>query len=340
MITKTWSTVVDDDDDNSFYEKAQDDVEEMESEEVENSSVGNMALRKVGTQYKDISESDIYDFIMYKLRQNDTDFILDFFEGDYFLGPSIQKAYKQVFKGTFSFREIMDELYVYLAYDNWSRLDGFRGDCCLVLWIRTIAKNFFINYKWKDGERKKEVFMMDSPYATIEAQNRLIGQISSVDYKKILFYKYVQRLNDEETLVYMKIDKKKYKRLLSDALAAAKKVAMQDEYFKAIFIEEQTLSTEFLSIDVCGGYMRELSVEPTWAYTLTVAEMKTLVRNIIGHWKSENYKKVIELRLLQGKSVWETALQMGVSEIKIYNYFNVAYAKLSEEVNKNRNKIL
>ena len=86
--------------------------------------------------------------------------------------------------------------------------------------------------------------------------------------------------------------------------------------------------------------MRELSVEPTWAYTLTVAEMKTLVRNIIGHWKSENYKKVIELRLLQGKSVWETALQMGVSEIKIYNYFNVAYAKLAEEVNKNRNKIL
>ena len=64
MITKTWPTVVDDDDDNSFYEKAQDDVEEMESEEVENSSVGNMALRKVGTQYKDISESDIYDFII------------------------------------------------------------------------------------------------------------------------------------------------------------------------------------------------------------------------------------------------------------------------------------
>lgn len=69
----------------------------------------------------------------------------------------------------------------------------------------------------------------------------------------------------------------------------------------------------------------EAIVVPEWSCDLTTEQMKKIVRNIISKWKTETYRRVIELRLLEGKSTEETAGEMGVTPGKVYNYLNIAY---------------
>ena len=124
-------------------------------------------LRNIGKKYAGIPEEDFYQFMLHKFRQNDVDFIMDIFEGTDFLGPSILKAYKKDYRGELTFRELMDELYIYLKKEDWKVLEGFRGECSLVVWMRTIASNFFkqfykrnhLNIPAFGGER----FNIDSP---------------------------------------------------------------------------------------------------------------------------------------------------------------------------------
>jgi len=102
----------------------------------------NIRLRKIGKKYAGIPEEDFYQFMLYKFRQDDMDFIMDIFEGADFLGPSILKAYKKDYRGELTFRELMDELYLHLKENDWKALSDFRGECSLVIWLRSIASKY------------------------------------------------------------------------------------------------------------------------------------------------------------------------------------------------------
>ncbi len=301
-------------------------------------------LRDVGKKYAGIREEDFYQFMLYKFRQDDVDFIMDIFEGTDFLGPSILKAYKKDYQGELTFRELMDELYIYLKKEDWKVLAGFRGECSLVVWLRTIASNFFkqfykrnhLNERAFPGER----FNMDSPYSTEYDLVSLIERVSGEKEKKLLFLKYVQRFSDEETLIKMKLkDNKAFERLHRLAIERAERVAAQDEFLSAVFFEEIKGGVSKVPLsEVNGNYPPEAIVVPEWSCDLTTEQMKKIVRNIISKWKTETYRRVIELRLLEGKSTEETAEEMGVTPGKVYNYLNIAYKRLLTEVQNNKSK--
>ncbi len=326
-------------------------VGQEENEEPQEDFQGNsreckpdIHLRNIGKKYAGIPEEDFYQFMLYKFRQDDVDFIMDIFEGTDFLGPSILKAYKKDYRGELTFRELMDELYIYLKKEDWKVLADFRGDCSLVIWLRTIVSNFFKQFYKRNhlynraaaGER----FNIESPYSTEYDLVNLIDRISVEKEKNLLFLKYIQRISDEETLIRMKLkDNKALERLHRSAIERATRIAAQDEFLRAIFFEEinggmSTVSLSEVNVNYSPGAMEE----PEWNYNLTTEQMKEIVRDIISRWKTETYRRVIELRLLEGKSTEEAAEEMGVTPNKIYNYLNIAYKRLLTEVQNNKNK--
>ena len=304
----------------------------------------DIRLRKIGKKDAGIPEEDFYQFMLYKFRQDDMDFIMDIFEGADFLGPSILKAYKKDYRGELTFRELMDELYLHLKENDWKALSDFRGECSLVIWLRSIASNFFKRF-YKQNHLNhptspKEQFNIESPYATEYDVVNLINRISEEKEKNLLFLKYVQRIPDEETLIKMKLkDNKSLERLHRLAIERAGRMAAQDEFLSAIFFEQVNGGVATVPLSAVNlNHHHGLLEEPEWSYNLTTEQMKDIVRNTISKWKTETYRRVIELRLLEGKSTEETAEEMGVTPGKVYNYLNIAYKRLLTEIQNNKNK--
>jgi|GEM_PF-2582570 sigma-70, region 4 len=301
-------------------------------------------LRDTGKKYEGIPENDFYQFMLYKFRQDDVDFITDIFEGKDFLGPSILKAYKKDYRGELTFRELMDELYIYLKKEDWKVLSGFRGECSLVIWLRTIASNFFKQFYKRNHLYAPAVagrrFNIESPYSTEYDLVHLIDRVSGEKEKNLLFLKYVQRIPDKETLIQMKLkDSKAFVLLHRTAIGRAERIAAQDELLSAIFFEEtdEGMSTVSLS-DADANSFPGAYETPEWNYNLTTEQMKKIVRDIISRWKTETYRRVIELRLIEGKSTEEAAGELGVTPGKVYNYLNIAYKRLLAEVQENKKK--
>lgn len=162
----------------------------------------------------------------------------------------------------------------------------------------------------------------------------LINRISEEKEKNLLFLKYVQRIPDEETLIKMKLkDNKSLERLHRLAIERAGRMAAQDEFLSAIFFEQVNGGVATVPLSAVNlNHHHGLLEEPEWSYNLTTEQMKDIVRNTISKWKTETYRRVIELRLLEGKSTEETAEEMGVTPGKVYNYLNIAYKRLLTEI--------
>ncbi len=168
-------------------------------------------------------DRDLYDFMLYKFRSGDQRFIMDIFENDAFLGRSIKKAYRSRSDESVSYEELLSELYLYLAEDNWRRLEGFRGACDLVIWLRTIASNFFKTY-FRNNNRQIEIITLDdnaiidaddngSIYPPVETMrdiiSAIISQWKSSNYRQVIDCRILRGLSAAETAEAMNVDRSK-----------------------------------------------------------------------------------------------------------------------------------
>ncbi|MBP1673652.1 MAG: polymerase sigma factor, sigma-70 family [Bacteroidetes bacterium] len=53
----------------------------------------------------------------------------------------------QVFSSKVEMDELIDEFYIYLQENNWSKLRGFVGDSALMTWLTVVAVRFFVKNK-------------------------------------------------------------------------------------------------------------------------------------------------------------------------------------------------
>lgn len=65
------------------------------------------------------------------------------------IGGIIHRIRTEVFHGHVEFDEMVNELYLYLSKDNWSKLDGFdaKNGCRLRAWIIPVAWRYFISIR-------------------------------------------------------------------------------------------------------------------------------------------------------------------------------------------------
>lgn len=168
-------------------------------------------------------DRELYDFMLYKFRSGDQRFIMDIFENDAFLGLSIKKAYRSRTDESVSYEELLSELYLYLAEDNWQRLEGFRGACDLVIWLRTIAANFFKTYFRHSGRQVETVTLDDNAatiaddsdpiYPPVEKMRDIIAAVisrwKSANYRDVIDCRILRGLSAAETAEAMNVDRSK-----------------------------------------------------------------------------------------------------------------------------------
>lgn len=79
----------------------------------------------------------------------DEEIIVGFFYGE--LRGMLEAVRHKVFHGRVEFDEMVSELYLFLAWDDWRRLKTFdaRNGCSLKTWLSTVAWRFFLGHrKW------------------------------------------------------------------------------------------------------------------------------------------------------------------------------------------------
>ena len=77
----------------------------------------------------------------------DEEIIVGFFYGE--LKGMLETIRHRVFNGRVEFDEMVSELYLFLAQDDWRRLRTFdaRNGCSLKTWLSTVAWRFFIGHR-------------------------------------------------------------------------------------------------------------------------------------------------------------------------------------------------
>ncbi len=65
------------------------------------------------------------------------------------IGGILHKIRMEVFCGHIDFDELVNELYLYLSQDNWTKLDGFDGKngCRLRTWVIPVAWRYFMSVR-------------------------------------------------------------------------------------------------------------------------------------------------------------------------------------------------
>lgn len=65
------------------------------------------------------------------------------------IGGILHKIRMEVFRGNVDLDEMVNELYLYLSRDNWSRFDGFDGKngCRLRTWMIPVAWRYFMSIR-------------------------------------------------------------------------------------------------------------------------------------------------------------------------------------------------
>lgn len=79
------------------------------------------------------------------LKSGDNELSRRFFYEE--IAGTIHRIRTEVFRGLVEFDEMVNELYLYLSKDNWTKLDGFDGknNCRLRIWMIPVAWRFFLN---------------------------------------------------------------------------------------------------------------------------------------------------------------------------------------------------
>lgn len=95
------------------------------------------------TNQKPINEQDA--LFIEALKSSNSAVCHQFFYQE--IGGTLNKIRIELFRGLVDYDELVDELYLYLSRDQWSKLNGFDGKngCRLRTWMIPVAWRFFMN---------------------------------------------------------------------------------------------------------------------------------------------------------------------------------------------------
>ena len=94
---------------------------------------------------RQLNETDV--IFIEALRNGNNEVSRHFFYKE--IGGILHKIRMEVFRGNVVFDEMVNELYLYLSRDNWTKLDGFDGKngCRLRTWMIPVAWRYFLSIR-------------------------------------------------------------------------------------------------------------------------------------------------------------------------------------------------
>ena len=154
--------------------------------------------------------------------------------------PLFSKILWTVFGNNSDYDELVNELYLLLKKPNtegeyWHALKTYDYRTTLFDWIKTVAVRHFYNSSKQTFDIP--IYILDT--AVIES---MIGEMDKAVYRKYMWFKYVEQMEDAQVAIKLDIEKPKLSKLARKAIREFKAVVEHrfPEYYDSLFSKEDS----------------------------------------------------------------------------------------------------
>ena len=169
---------------------------------------------------------------------SDDDFAYYFFHEK--CRPLFSKILWTIFDNNSEYDELVNELYLLLKKPNaegetWHALKTYDYRTTLFDWIKTVAVRHFYN-------SSKQTFDIPAHILDTAVLESMIGEMEKAEYRKYMWFKYVEQMEDMQVAVKLDVEKSKLRNLARKAIRQFKAVVEHrfPEYYDSLFSKEDS----------------------------------------------------------------------------------------------------
>ena len=211
-----------------------------------------------------------------------------------------------IFGNNSDYDELVNELYLLLKKPNaegeyWHALKTYDYRTTLFDWIKTVAVRHFYNSSKQTFDIP--IYILDT--AVIES---MIGEMDKAVYRKYMWFKYVEQMEDAQVAIKLDVEKAKLRNLARKAIKQFKTVVEHrfPEYYDNLFSKEDSNNVDINDVS------NKLSDKAD-------SEIKLDINQYLQAMPNERYRHVIFSIFIKDMELEELALEMNTQVSNIYN---------------------
>lgn len=220
--------------------------------------------------------------------------------------PLFSKILWTIFGNNSDYDELVNELYLLLKKPNaegeyWHALKTYDYRTTLFDWIKTVAVRHFYNSSKQTFDIP--IYILDT--AVIES---MIGEMDKAVYRKYMWFKYVEQMEDAQVAIKLDVEKAKLRNLARKAIKQFKTVVEHrfPEYYDNLFSKEDSNNVDINDVS------NKLSDKAD-------SEIKLDINQYLQAMPNERYRHVIFSIFIKDMELEELALEMNTQVSNIYN---------------------
>lgn len=220
--------------------------------------------------------------------------------------PLFSKILWTIFGNNSDYDELVNELYLWLKKPNaegeyWHALKTYDYRTTLFDWIKTVAVRHFYNSSKQTFDIP--IYILDT--AVIES---MIGEMDKAVYRKYMWFKYVEQMEDAQVAIKLDVEKAKLRNLARKAIKQFKTVVEHrfPEYYDNLFSKEDSNNVDINDVS------NKLSDKAD-------SEIKLDINQYLQAMPNERYRHVIFSIFIKDMELEELALEMNTQVSNIYN---------------------
>lgn len=223
--------------------------------------------------------------------------------------PLFSKILWKIFGNNSDYDELVNELFLLLKKPNkdgevWHALKTYDYRTTLFDWIKTVAVRHFY-------DSSKQTF--DIPIHIVDTAiiEKIIGEMGKADYRKYMWFKYVERLEDKQVAVKLEIDGRQLKSLSKKAAKHFKIIAEHKfpEYYDCLFAKADKSDVDIEAIS------NKLTDNTNNANDRAKIDISLYLEAM----PNERYRHVIHSLFIKDMEPEELAVEMNIRVTNIYN---------------------
>lgn len=235
---------------------------------------------------------------------HDDDFAYYFFHEK--CRPLFSKILWTIFENNSDYDELVNELYLLLKKPNakgevWHALKTYDYRTTLFDWIKTVAVRHFYN-------SSKQNFDIPAYILDTSILENMIGEMNKAIYRKYMWFKYVEQMEEEQVAIKLDVEKPKLKNLARKAIRQFKAVVEHrfPEYYDSLFSKEESNDVDIDDVS------NKLSDEADSKAKLDISLYLQAMPN-------ERYRHVVYSLFIKDMEPEELSLEMNTPVSNIYN---------------------
>lgn len=220
--------------------------------------------------------------------------------------PLFSKILWTIFGNNSDYDELVNELYLLLKKPNaegeyWHALKTYDYRTTLFDWIKTVAVRHFYN-------SSKQTFDIPAHILDTAVLESMIGEMEKAEYRKYIWFKYVEQMDDTQVAIKLDVEKPKLINLARKAIRQFKVVVEHrfPEYYGSLFSKEDSNDVD---IDDVSNKLPDKAD----------SKAKLDIGQYLQAMPNERYRYVIYSLFIKDMEPEELASEMNTPVSNIYN---------------------